>query len=255
MKIKILGTGTSQGIPVVGCKCEVCTSNNPKDERLRVSVHITLDTGLKILIDTSPDLRQQLLKNKITEVDAILVTHEHNDHIIGLDDIRPINFLQKKVLPLYANERVIKVIRSKFDYAFGPSPYPGAPRLETNIIDTEDVKIQDVAIQVIKIWHGKLPILAFRVNDFAYVTDIKSIEASEIQKLHNLEVLVIGALRLEEHHSHMSLSDVLELVELVKPRQTFLTHISHNFGTHDGISAMLPPNVRVAYDQQLITIP
>lgn len=255
MKIKILGTGTSQGIPVVGCTCEVCTSSNSKDSRLRVSVHISLDTGLKILIDTSPDLRQQLLKNKITEVDAILVTHEHNDHIIGLDDIRPINFLQKKVLPLYANERVINVIRSKFDYAFGPSAYPGAPRLETNVISGEDFIIQDTNIQAINIWHGKLPILAFRIEDFAYVTDIKSIEASEIEKLRNLEVLIIGALRLEQHHSHMSLSDVLELIDIIQPKQTFLTHISHNFGTHEAITGMLPKSVNVAFDEQLISIP
>jgi len=254
LKIKILGTGTSQGIPVVGCKCKVCTSPDSKDERLRVSVHITTKSGLKILIDTSPDLRQQLLANKITAVDAILVTHEHNDHIIGLDDVRPINFLHKKVLPLYANERVIKDIRSKFSYAFGPSPYPGGPRLETNIIDQEQFTIQGEKIQVIKIWHGKLPILAFRIDKFAYVTDIKTIETVELNKLKGLEVLVISTLREEEHPSHLSLTEVVEIIEKIQPQRTYLTHISHQFGTHEEISAMLPGNLKAAFDGQIITI-
>lgn len=248
MKITVLGTGTSQGVPVVGCECNVCQSTDSRDNRLRVSVFIQCPDGTKILIDTSPDLRQQLLKNKITDINAILVTHEHNDHIIGLDDIRAINFRQNVNMPMYALPRVVDTIRNKFDYAFGNTPYPGAPMLETFVIGNDPVSIGTNTINPIKLMHGPLEILGYRIKDFAYLTDIKTIAEAEKEKLQDLEVLVISALRIKEHFSHMNLEETLMLIAELKPKKSYLTHISHVFATHVEIENMLPNNVHVAYD-------
>lgn len=254
MKVTILGTGTSQGIPVIGCQCKVCSSLNPKDKRLRVSVHIETDNNKNFLIDCSPDFRQQFLTNNLHKVDAVLVTHEHNDHIIGLDDLRPIIFKQGKVLPIYAMKRVIEDVRRKFHYAFKENPYPGAPRVETHIINDDYINIEGNKIVCIDIMHGTLPILAYRFDDFAYITDIKTINEEEKKKLTGLKVLIISTLRIEPHFSHMNLEEALSLINELKPEKTYLSHMGHTFGTHEELMESLPANVYPAYDGLVLNI-
>ncbi len=254
MKITILGTGTSQGIPVIGCDCKVCTSDNPKDKRLRVSVHVHTNSNLNLLIDCSPDLRQQFLANGIQDVDAVLVTHEHNDHIIGLDDVRPINFRQGAELPLYAMPRVINDIKERFKYVFKDNPYPGAPRIDPHIIDSDILNVKGQKITCIEIMHGRLPILSYRIDDFAYVTDIKTIDDQEKQKLFGLKVLIISTLRLEKHFSHMNLEESLALIEELKPEKAYLTHMGHMLGTHEELLETLPKGVFPAYDGLVLHI-
>lgn len=253
MKITILGSGTSQGIPVPGCGCHVCTSPDSKDERLRVSAYIETNQGNKILIDTSPDLRAQLLRHKIVEVDAILYTHEHNDHVAGLDDIRPINFLQRKSIPMYASESVVKQIKIKYDYVFRESPYPGAPRIDEKIIEGP-IDLNEEVILPIDLMHGDLEILGYRIGDFAYLTDVKTIPDHSFPKLKGLEVLVINALHEKEHHSHLNLKQALEMIEKINPTRAYLTHISHRFARHEEILLKLPDHVKVAYDGMIIDL-
>jgi phosphoribosyl 1,2-cyclic phosphate phosphodiesterase len=252
MKITLLGTGTSQGVPVIGCPCSVCVSNNPLDKRLRVAVLLSVGNH-NIVIDCGPDFRQQMLKFEVKTLDAILLTHEHNDHVIGLDDVRPFNFRQGGNMPIYAQKRVNDEIRDRFAYAFTPQPYPGAPQLEQyNINENEHFELLGLTIIPIKIWHGRLAILGFRIGDFAYITDAKTIEPSEIQKLKNLKYLVINALHHNEHHSHFNLHEALAMIEVLQPQQTYLTHISHHLGLAEKINPTLPKNVTLAYDGQVI---
>ena len=248
MKITILGTGTSQGVPVIGCDCAVCTSSDPKDKRLRVSVYVQTDDGTSILIDCSPDLRQQFLANKIEQVDAVLVTHEHNDHIIGLDDLRPINFKQGSTLPLYALPRVIKDLKARFHYVFSDNPYPGAPRIQTHTIENNTFSINKLNISCIEVMHGPLPILGFRIGDFAYITDIKTIDDREKQKLAGLKLLVISTLRKKEHFSHMNLDETLALVKELNPDKTYLTHMGHRLAKHQELEEVLPEGIYPAFD-------
>ena len=254
MKVTILGSGTSQGIPVIGCYCEVCQSIDPRDKRLRVSVYIQTDNNKDLLIDCSPDLRQQFLANKIEHVDAVLLTHEHNDHMIGLDDLRPINFKQGAVLPFYAMPRVIKDVTERFNYVFRENPYPGGPRIETHVIDGDHINIAGVDIKCINIMHGRLPILGYRIDDFAYITDIKSIEEGQKLKLLGLKVLIISTLQIEKHFSHMNLEETLTLVAELKPETTFLTHMGHRLAKHEDLLKMLPENVYPAYDGMILHI-
>lgn len=254
MKITILGTGTSQGIPIVGCPCAVCKSTNPKDKRLRVSVHIETDNGINLLIDSSPDLRQQLLANNITKIDALLITHEHNDHMIGLDDLRPINFIQGKEMPLYALPRVINEIESRFKYIFTPNPYPGAPRITTIPIENDELLISDEDITCIHLMHGPLPILGFRIGDFAYLTDIKTIDPVEKLKLKGVKVLITSALRKKEHFAHMNLEEALKFIETIGPDSAYLTHMGHQLGFHDELLDSLPANVFPAFDGQVLVL-
>lgn len=254
MKITILGTGTSQGVPVIGCTCAVCTSNNPKDKRLRVSIHIETDNGTSLLIDASPDLRQQFLQNKITKVDALLVTHEHNDHIIGLDDLRPINFMQGSLLPLYALPRVVEDIEFRFKYIFKEDPYPGAPRIETFPIENESLDINGVDITCVHFMHGPLPIVGFRIGDFAYITDIKSITEEEKKKLEGVKILITSALRIKEHFAHMNLEQALEFIDELSPDSAYLTHMGHFLGLHDDLESSLPANIFPAFDGQVLHV-
>ncbi len=247
MVITFLGTGTSQGVPVVGCTCDVCLSKNPKDYRLRSSVYVEVN-GTKILIDTGPDLRLQLLQNQITAVDAILYTHEHKDHLCGLDDIRPIYFRQQKAMPLYALERVLKVVKKDFDYAFFTERYYGVPAFQLHEIQNTPFFIRDIKITPIHVIHDQLPILGYRIQNFAYITDASFIEDCEIEKLQNLDLMVINALRKEKHHSHLSLQEALHIIEQVKPKKAILTHISHELGLYEETNATLPHNVSLAYD-------
>ncbi len=252
MKITLLGTGTSQGVPVIGCPCSVCVSDNPLDKRLRVAVLLSKD-GRNIVIDCGPDFRQQMLKFEVKTLDAILLTHEHNDHVIGLDDVRPFNFRQGGNMPIYAQRRVNNEIKDRFAYAFTPQPYPGAPQLEQyDIKENEAFELFGMTITPIHIWHGRLPILGFRIGDFAYITDAKTIEPSERAKLKNLKYLVINALHYHEHHSHFNVAEALAMIEILQPQNAYLTHISHHFGLADEINLTLPANVKLAYDGQII---
>ena len=248
MKLKFLGTGTSQGIPVIGSHHPVCLSDNPKDKRLRSSALITTDSGKKILIDCGPDFRQQMLMNREEEVHSVLITHEHNDHVIGLDDLRPLIFKNGEEMPLFCMERVGLEISKRFPYAFAEEKYPGAPALRIEIVE-EDFPLFDTNISPITVMHGSLPILGFKVKNLAYITDASSIFNEEKEKLKNLEVLIINCLRKENPHpSHYILPEVLELIIELNPKKTYLTHISHHLGFHDEVNLQLPENVELAYD-------
>ncbi len=248
MKLKFLGTGTSQGIPIIGCDCEVCTSNDLENNRFRSSVLITTEDEKKILIDCSPDFRQQMLVNDEKNVDVILITHEHNDHIIGLDDMRPILFRKKKrAMSIYCQKRVADDLKIRFAYAFAEEKYPGAPSFQLNIIDKDEFKIGNTKIQPIHVFHGKLPILGYKINKTAYITDASFISDEEKEKLKDLDVLILNCLRDERpHHSHFILPEILELNEELRPQKMFLTHISHDFKLDK--MKDLPSNISIAYD-------
>lgn len=254
MKVYFLGTGTSQGIPVIGSTDPVCLSSDHKDKRLRVSVWIQCDDE-SIIIDCGPDFRQQMLVSKCPKIDAILFTHEHADHTAGLDDIRPFNFRQGPI-PVYAHQRVVENLQKRFDYIFETeNRYPGAPSVETfEVSKNTPFFVGEQKIIPIDALHGNLQVFGYRINDFAYLTDVKTIENSEIEKLANLDVLVINALKMESHPTHFSLAEALQFIAEVKPQRTYLTHISHHFGFHEEIQKNLPENVFVAYDNLEITV-
>lgn len=248
MKIRFLGTGTSQGVPVIGCTCAVCQSEDTQDKRLRVAVLLS-QNNTNIIVDVGPDFRQQMLQANITALDAVLITHEHNDHTAGLDDLRPFNFRQGFDMPIYTSLRVMEDLKQRFAYTFAERLYPGAPRFDWNIIDENSFfHVNDITIQSVGIQHGNLPILGFRFGDVAYCTDVKSISKKELTKLKNLNVLILSTLHQSEHHSHLNLAEALDLIGYLKPKQTYLTHISHQFGKAEDISSILPTNVKLAYD-------
>jgi len=253
LDVTFLGTGTSQGIPIIGSEHPVCLSKDSKDKRLRVSILITWN-NLNILIDCGPDFRQQMLANNIKNLDAIFYTHEHNDHTAGLDDIRPFFFRQGDI-PVYAHERVLKALRKRFEYIFTTeNKYPGAPGVIENIIKNKAFNFEGLTVTPINFMHNRLQVFGFRVEDFAYLTDIKSIEDAEVEKLGDLKVLVVSALRIEPHHSHFNLEEALEFIERIKPEKTYLTHISHMLGFHSEVEQTLPENVHLAYDNLKITV-
>ncbi len=253
MRITMLGTGTSQGIPMIGCPCEVCQSSDPRDKRLRPAIHIEV-AGLSLVVDIGPDFRQQMLRANITDIDAILVTHEHNDHIAGLDDVRPYNFLRNKNMPVYGLNRVGEALKQRFPYIFQvTNKYPGAPCVDFHAINEHTpFTIKNTIIQPIAVMHGKLPILGFRINDFAYLTDVHHIEAGEFSKLQNLDTLILSALHHRPHHSHMTLEEALATIDVIRPKTTYLMHMSHLMGLHAEISQMLPENVFFGYDGLVI---
>lgn len=248
MKFKFLGTGTSQGVPVIGCHCEVCSSSDPKDSRFRSSALVTTDSEKKILIDCGPDFRMQMLTNKEDHVDAVLITHEHNDHVIGLDDLRPLIFRSEKDMALYCNKRVGAEIKTRFPYAFADVKYPGAPSFELHEI-TGDFNLFDTAIIPVEVLHYKISILGFKFKKLAYITDASFISAAEKEKLKGLDVLVLNCIRKEElHPAHFILPQVLDLFNELKPKKLYLTHISHHLGIHAETESELPENVHLAYD-------
>jgi phosphoribosyl 1,2-cyclic phosphate phosphodiesterase len=247
LKITFLGTGTSQGIPIIACDCFVCKSTDPRDKRLRTS--ILIQAGEKnIVIDTGPDFRQQMLRSKIKTLDAVLFTHEHKDHVAGLDDVRPFNFLYKKAVRVFSEERVFAALKREYAYIFAENPYPGVPEIEINLIDDRDFYIDDMCVTPIRVMHHKLPILGFRIQDFAYLTDMKTLPDSEISKLSNIDTLVVTALRKEEHISHMNLEESLQFIKQINPKRSYLIHLSHKFGKHANEEVSLPENVFIAYD-------
>lgn len=247
MKISFLGTGTSQGIPVIACACPVCTSLDFRDKRLRTSVHI-LDQDLSIVIDTGPDFRQQILTAGINKLDAVLFTHEHKDHVAGLDDIRAFNFRQKSDIPIYATPRVIKRLKKEFPYVFSDDQYPGIPRVSLKPLDGKPFRVGNLDFTPVEVMHFKLPVLGFRTGNFSYITDANFIDESEKEKLMGSEVLVLNALQLDPHISHFNLKEAIALVEELKPEVAYFTHISHRLGQHHEISQNLPAGIHLAYD-------
>jgi phosphoribosyl 1,2-cyclic phosphate phosphodiesterase len=254
LKITFLGTGTSQGIPIIGSTHPVCLSDNPKDKRLRVSVLVEWD-DYTFVIDCGPDFRQQMLRANVSKIDGIIFTHEHADHTMGLDDIRPFFFRQGDI-PLYAHKRVFKSLEQRFDYIFTTKDkYPGVPSVTMHTIENTPFNVGNLDVMPIDGLHYKLQVFGYRFKDFAYLTDMKTISEKEIRKLQNLEVLVINALRIKPHISHFNLDEALAFIDLVKPKRAYLTHISHLLGFHDEVQQQkLPNNVFLAYDNLQITI-
>ena len=253
MKVTFLGTGTSQGIPVIGSAHPVCLSTNPKDKRLRVSVLVEWD-NYSYVIDCGPDFRQQMLGVKCQKLDGIIFTHEHADHIMGLDDIRPFFFRQGDI-DIYAHKRVMKALERTFSYIFETeNKYPGAPSVNEHYVDGSPFKIGNLNVVPIDGLHNKLQVYGYRFNKFAYLTDMKTVNDSEIEKLKGLDVLVVNALREEPHISHFNIKEALDFIAKVNPKRAYLTHISHHLGFHDEAQNKLPKNVYLAYDNLQITI-
>lgn len=253
MKITFLGTGASHGIPVIGCQCSVCLSNNTKDKRLRSS--ILVENGSQVIvIDAGPDFRQQMLREQVTRIDAVLLTHEHKDHTAGLDDLRAYNYLMNKAMRIYGEDRVLNSIKQEYAYVFSDDKYPGSPDMDLNPITNKTFSIDGQEIIPIQIYHNRLPVFGYRINNMAYVTDGKTIPETEIEKLRNLDVLVLSALRVKSHVSHMGLDEVLELIEKVQPKQTYLTHISHKQYNYLDLDKILPAHVHPAYDGLAISL-
>ncbi len=251
-RFTFLGTGTSQGVPVIGCTCDVCISDDPRDNRLRASGLISIDNqGIttNILIDAGPDFRQQCLRAKIKSLDAILFTHEHSDHTAGLDDVRPFNFRQNRAMPLYATPSVLSDLKTRFAYAFAENPYPGSPKFELNSINKNElILINNLTIKPIEIMHGNLPILGFRIADLTYITDCKTIEKVEFKKIKGTKILILDALHYHEHHAHLNVEQALEIVAEIKPEKAYFIHCSHHIGKAEEVNKSLPKGVELAFD-------
>jgi phosphoribosyl 1,2-cyclic phosphate phosphodiesterase len=253
LKVTFLGTGTSQGVPVIACDCPVCLSEDIKDKRLRTSAHIEVG-GLSLVIDSGPDFRQQMLSYDVKQVDAILFTHCHKDHTAGLDDVRAYNYIQKTAMPVYADVLTQQSLKQEFSYIFSKEQYPGIPQVMLKTITDHPFTIADIEIIPIPVLHLKLPVYGFRIGDFAYVTDANYIPPASMEKLKGLKVLVLNALRKEEHISHFNLKQAIEVVQNLQPQKAYFTHISHLLGKHADVSYELPPNIELAYDGLSIVI-
>jgi phosphoribosyl 1,2-cyclic phosphate phosphodiesterase len=247
VKITFLGTGTSQGIPIIACPCKVCNSIDRKDNRLRTSVLIE-EKGKHFVIDTGPDFRQQMLRENVKSMNAVIFTHEHKDHTAGFDDIRAFNFILKKKMDVYASQRVQDAIRREFAYIFSDFKYPGIPEIELHLIENKKITIEGVDFLPIEVQHYKLPVFGYRVGDFTYITDANFISEEEKEKIRGSRVLVLNALRKEEHISHFTLQQAIDLVLELKPEKAYFTHISHQLGLHAEIENELPGNIHLAYD-------
>jgi phosphoribosyl 1,2-cyclic phosphate phosphodiesterase len=247
LQLTFLGTGTSQGIPLIGCKCRVCTSGDQRDKRLRTSALLTY-SGENVVIDAGPDFRQQMITHQVDTLRAILLTHEHADHIFGLDDIRSYNWIQKRPTDIYAELRVQEAIRRIFNYVFEKWKYPGIPQMELHEISTQPFRVDGLQFIPIRCFHHHLPVLGFRTGKLTYLTDVNVIPEEELQKMAGTETLVVNALRHEKHISHFNLEEALHLVTVIKPARTYLTHISHAMGLHAEVQSELPENVFLAYD-------
>lgn len=258
MQVTFLGTGTSAGVPVLTCRCEVCNSLDFRDKRLRVSVWIEVN-GKSFIIDTGPDFRQQALRESISQLDAIIYTHEHKDHTAGLDDVRPFNYLNGiRHVNLYGHQRVLNQLKREFAYAFEDIKYPGVPLLnlrEISAMESKSLVIEGIEFTPIEVLHHRLPVLGFRVGDFTYITDVNYISEQEMEKVYGSKVLVLGALQHEPHISHFNLSQAIEVAQKINATTTYFTHISHKMGLHAEVEKLLPDNIRLAYDGLKITLP
>jgi len=247
LKITFLGTGTSQGVPVIACNCNVCKSKDVKDKRLRSSIMIEVDKQT-FVIDTGPDFRQQMLRKKATKLDAVLFSHEHKDHVAGLDDVRAFNYIQKKAMDVYAEKRVQESLKREYAYVFADYKYPGVPEINMHLIENKEININGVNIIPIRVMHYKLPIFAYRIKDFTYITDANYIGKEEKEKIKGSKIIVVNALRKKKHISHYNLEEALKLIDELKPETAYLTHISHLMGLHKKVEKELPINVKLAYD-------
>jgi phosphoribosyl 1,2-cyclic phosphate phosphodiesterase len=247
LKITFLGSGTSSGVPMIACDCEVCTSTDKKDKRLRPSIMVQ-SSNTAIVVDTTPDFRYQMLREKVKNVDAILFTHPHKDHIAGLDDVRAFNFFNKRKMDVYANSLTEEALKREFGYAFSDKKYPGVPNLELNTITVDPFSIGDIPIIPVQVWHLKMPVLGFRFGKFTYVTDANKIDAEEKAKIRGSEIFVVNVLRKQSHISHFSLGEAIDLAQELKIPTVYFTHISHQLGLHQSIEAELPDNIHLAYD-------
>lgn len=248
MKVTFLGTGTSQGVPMIGCDCKVCTSDNPKDNRLRSSIWIR-DEASSVVIDAGPDFRYQMLRAGVKTLDGIVFTHEHKDHVAGLDDVRAYNYWTEKDVDLYANANTEKIIRSEFHYAFSGINYPGLPQLKIHSLHGQDIQIGALRFQTIKVLHYKLEVYGYRIGDFTYITDANYISPEELDKVRGSKVLVLNALRYEEHISHFTVAQAVALAQEIGAEMTYFTHMSHQIGLHEEVNQTLPKGIELAYDQ------
>lgn len=253
LNINFLGTGTSSGVPMIGCHCPVCKSPDPKDNRLRSSILVSSNTT-KFVIDTTPDFRYQMLRTHTEHLDAIVYTHPHKDHIAGLDDIRAFNHFSKKPIDIYAGANTEEAIRRDFYYAFAETRYPGVPDLNIMGIDHDPFMVGDIHVQPIRVAHHQMPVLGFRMGDFTYITDANYIDPAEQEKIKGSQVLVINALRKEKHLSHFTLSEAIDLANALEIPRVYLTHISHQLGAHTSVSDELPANISLAYDGLQISL-
>ena len=247
MTVTFLGTGTSQGVPIICCECAVCKSNDPKDNRLRSSILIESETT-KVIIDAGPDFRQQLLRKNLKSLDAVVFTHEHKDHIAGLDEVKAFNYFNNMKMPVYATERVQTALKREFAYIFSEEKYPGIPEIDLHTITDEPICINDIKLLPIDVIHYKMPVKGYRIRNFTYITDANYISETEIEKIRGSEIIVINALRKEPHLSHFTFSEAINLMKELKPKKAFFTHISHQLGLHQNVSLELPDFIELAYD-------
>ncbi|WP_290795456.1 MBL fold metallo-hydrolase [Flavihumibacter sp. UBA7668] len=242
-----MGTGTSSGVPMIACECEVCRSTDPRDNRLRSSILVESATT-SLVVDTTPDFRYQMLRARVMKLDGIVFTHPHKDHIAGLDDVRAYNYFSKQPMQIFANEMTQMNIIREFPYAFAESKYPGVPEIHINPIDLEPFELGDISIIPILVWHMRMPVLGFRFGDFTYITDANRIDAAEMDKIRGSSHLVLNALRHEKHISHFTLAEAIEIVQELQVPNAWFTHISHQLGLHKEIDASLPAGIHLAYD-------
>lgn len=253
LKITFLGTGTSSGVPMIGCDCEVCTSPNKKDKRLRSSILIQ-SPNTTLVVDTGPDFRYQMLRVGLKHLDAVVFTHPHKDHIAGLDDIRAFNFFSKKPMQVFADSLTEEALRRDFYYAFADFKYPGVPEMKMNEIDLNPFMVGDIPVIPVQVWHLKMPVLGFRFGDFTYITDANKIEPEEKEKIKGSQYIVLNALRKEPHISHFTLDEAVALVQELAIPHTYFTHISHQLGRHDIVNEELPAGMELAYDGLIVEL-